>query len=51
VTGRLRDMPNVVPMPSGATLLSPFQDDPGAIQRHHRAEDPEGDRRMFAQPI
>jgi uncharacterized glyoxalase superfamily protein PhnB len=36
---------------SGATLLSPLEDNPGIGQRNYRAEDLEGHRWMFAQPI
>ena len=36
---------------SGATLLSPLEDNPGVRQRNYRAEDLEGHRWMFAQPV
>jgi PhnB protein len=36
---------------SGAVVLSPPEDNPGVGQRNYRAEDPEGHRWMFAQPI
>jgi uncharacterized glyoxalase superfamily protein PhnB len=35
---------------SGATVLSPLEDNPGVRQRNYRAEDLEGHRWMFAQP-
>jgi uncharacterized glyoxalase superfamily protein PhnB len=36
---------------SGVTLLSPLENNPGVGQRNNRAEDLEGHRWMFAQPI
>jgi len=44
----LRTMPAQA---SGVTLLSPLEDNPGVSQRNYRAEDREGHRWMFAQPI
>jgi len=36
---------------AGATILSPVEDNPPAGQRQYRAEDPEGHRWMFAEPL
>jgi uncharacterized glyoxalase superfamily protein PhnB len=36
---------------SGASILSPVEDNPGIGQRNYRAEDVEGHRWMFAQPV
>ena len=35
----------------GATILSPVEDNQAAGQRQYRAEDPEGHRWMFAEPL
>jgi uncharacterized glyoxalase superfamily protein PhnB len=36
---------------AGAAILSPLEDNIDVGRRQHRAEDPEGHRCMFAQPI
>ena len=36
---------------AGATILSPVEDNRAAGQRQYRAEDPEGHRWMFAEPL
>ena len=35
----------------GATILSPVEDNQAAGQRQYRAEDPEGHRWLFAEPL